>query len=275
MICCVSKTVQISYSAPVSNCVRRLRIAPPKSRGAQTVRSFRWNCQPAPDSSREYRDEFGNSILELCHARIGNKLRVEAHIESENSDVTFGAPREVALPESGIGAFLLPSSLCDASEELRILAAAWKGMASSAEARAEDINVFVHHACEYSPNTTTLETRASQVLQWKRGVCQDFAHLFIALCRLSGLPARYVGGYIEGDGAMHAWAEVLCGERWLAFDPTHGTRATRCLAVATGRDYRDAAPHIGEYSGRAISAYQAHCVVKCEDEHRILLNDKR
>lgn len=264
MICRVSKTVEVVYSSPVSQCVRQLRVAPPEVRGSQTLHGFSWNCEPAPTSSREYSDEFGNRVLALRHARIEGKLRFEAQIETENRDETFGVAREVALPASGIGAFLLPSALCDADEAMRVLAAQWKGKAHDNETRAEELNALVHRACAYSPGATKLETKASQSLQLRRGVCQDFAHLFLALCRLSGLPARYVAGYIEGEGAMHAWAEVLCGANWIAFDPTHGSRATRCLAVATGRDYRDAAPHIGEYSGRATSTYRAHCVVRCE-----------
>lgn len=233
-------------------------------RGTQILRNFAWKCKPAPDFSREYSDEFGNKILELHHKKIAKQWHFEAHIESENRDESFGVPHDCALPESGIGAFLLPSALCDANHKLRVLAAQWETL-SGEETRAEAINAFVHRTCEYSPSATNLATKASQSLQLQRGVCQDFAHLFIALCRLSRLPARYVAGYLEGEGAMHAWAEVLCGARWIAFDPTHCTRATRCVAVATGRDYRDAAPHIGEYSGRAVATYISRCVVRCEN----------
>lgn len=264
MIFRVCKTVEVVYSAPVARCVRRLRVAPTEMRGAQTLKSFAWSCEPAPTFSREYADEFGNRVLELRHGKIENHLRFEVQIEAENCDENLGAPREIALPESGIGAFLLPSALCDANPEMRVLAAQWKEI-SDAETRTAAINDFVFQTLQYAPSATRLKTQASQSWQFRRGVCQDFAHLFIALCRLSRLPARYVGGYLAGEGAMHAWAEVLCGARWLAFDPTHGRRATRCVAVATGRDYQSAAPHDGAYSGRAAATYAARCVVSCED----------
>ncbi len=267
MIFRVCKTVEVIYSAPVARCVRRLRVAPPEMRGAQTLKRFAWSCEPTPTSAREFADEFGNRVLELRHEKIENHLRFEANIkaqiEVENCDETFQVAREIALPESGVGAFLLPSALCDANPEMRVLAAQWKDI-KDAETRAAAINDFMFATLQYATGETKLETRASQSLQLERGVCQDFAHLFIALCRLSRLPARYVGGYLEGEGAMHAWAEVLCGARWLAFDPTHGRRATRCVAVATGRDFRDAAPHDGNYRGRAAAHYQARCLVRCE-----------
>ena len=266
MIFRVCKSVEVVYSAPVARCVRRLRVAPPEKRGAQMLKSFDWSCEPAPTSAREFADEFGNRVLELRHAKIENRLRFESQLEVENGDETFGVAREIALPESGIGAFLLPSALCDANSAMRVLAAPWKEI-KVAETRAAAINKFVFQTLKYAPNATQLGTKASQSLQLGRGVCQDFAHLFIALCRLSRLPARYVGGYLAGEGAMHAWAEILCDARWLAFDPTHGKRATRCVAVATGRDYQGAAPHGGRYRGRATAHYAASCAVRCEAQN--------
>jgi transglutaminase-like putative cysteine protease len=98
------------------------------------------------------------------------------------------------------------------------------------------------------------------VLAGRRGVCQDFAHLLIALCRSLGLPTRYVSGYLyDADKppdailASHAWAEVfLEGRGWLGLDPTHN-RATGSLyaRVAVGRDYADAAPMRGVHQGGA------------------------
>ena len=264
MIFRVCKTVELNYSAPVFHGIRRLRVAPPEIRGTQSVKSFDWNCDPAPDFAREFSDEFGNRVLELRHEKIENHLRFEAQIEARTDGEDFVAPHAIGLPQSGIGAFLLPSKLCDANPEMRVLATRWKEIEDE-KTRAEEINDFVFQTLQYAPNATHLATRASQLLQSPRGVCQDYAHLLIALCRLSRLPARYIGGYLEGEGAMHAWAEVLCGGRWLAFDPTHGERATRGLAVATGRDYRDAAPHDGQYRGRATATYESRCVVRCEN----------
>jgi transglutaminase-like putative cysteine protease len=87
-------------------------------------------------------------------------------------------------------------------------------------------------------------------------VCQDYAHLMLALCRLLGIHARYVSGHLVGEGGTHAWVEVLQPVsrhtvEILAWDPTHDRPTDlRYLTVAVGRDYRDVAPVSGTYCGR-------------------------
>ena len=96
------------------------------------------------------------------------------------------------------------------------------------------------------------------VLALRAGVCQDFAHLFIAVARAMGVPARYVSGYIHSPGesvasASHAWAEAwIAGRGWIGFDATHPIRTTpHHVRLAVGRDYTDAAPTRGVYVGSA------------------------
>jgi len=107
---------------------------------------------------------------------------------------------------------------------------------------------------------TSVYTGVEEVLELRAGVCQDFAHLFIAAARAMGIAARYVSGYIHipGDGgitegASHAWAEAwVPGAGWVGFDATHPVRAgENHVRVAVGRDYRDAAPTRGVYVGTA------------------------
>jgi transglutaminase-like putative cysteine protease len=114
----------------------------------------------------------------------------------------------------------------------------------------------IYTSCAYEPGSTGISTTADAVLAERRGVCQDFAHLLIGLCRSLGLPARYVSGYLydpdqssEAILASHAWAEVFLEERsWLGLDPTHGrTTGSLYTRVAVGRDYTDAAPVRGVY----------------------------
>jgi transglutaminase-like putative cysteine protease len=103
---------------------------------------------------------------------------------------------------------------------------------------------------------TSVATTAAEALAVGRGVCQDSAHVMLALCRAVGLPARYVSGHLLGEGGTHAWVEVVladaAGARAVAFDPCNGRRAGReYLTVATGRDYTDVAPTSGTYVGAA------------------------
>ena len=99
---------------------------------------------------------------------------------------------------------------------------------------------------------TSVATTAAEALAGRRGVCQDTAHVMIALCRAAELPARYVSGHLLGEGGTHAWVEVIvadtAGARAVALDPCQGRRADRdYLTVATGRDYGAVAPTSGGY----------------------------
>jgi transglutaminase-like putative cysteine protease len=113
---------------------------------------------------------------------------------------------------------------------------------------------------EYSPRSTRVDSPIDEALETRRGVCQDFAHIFLALVRPLGVPARYVSGYLfrdtgssdrSADGATHAWVEVLLPDLgWVGFDPTNNLIAEeRHVRVAIGRDYADVPPTRGVYKG--------------------------
>ena len=115
----------------------------------------------------------------------------------------------------------------------------------------------------YQPLCTTVETTAAEVLERRKGVCQDFAHLMIALCRQRGIPARYVNGFLTGEGETHAWVEIFDGYNWLGFDPTHG----RCISdgyvkLAHGRDVRDCSVSRGLYTGQAAQQTTIHVTLQ-------------
>lgn len=120
---------------------------------------------------------------------------------------------------------------------------------------------FIYQSFLYDPEATTVHTRMGEVLRHRRGVCQDFAHVLLGMCRSAGIPARYVSGYLyvgeaaglRGDLASHAWVEVfLPGHGWCGLDPTNNRDADEHhIKVAVGRDYADAAPLRGNFKGRA------------------------
>jgi transglutaminase-like putative cysteine protease len=131
-------------------------------------------------------------------------------------------------------------------------------------AGAEKLSSKLHAEIKYAPGETTISTSATEVLETRRGVCQDFAHLMIACLRSRGLAARYVSGYLRtnatigedgeklvGDGASHAWIAVWSPPYgWIEFDPTNGCFAgTDHIAVAWGRDFGDVSPLRGVILG--------------------------
>ena len=134
----------------------------------------------------------------------------------------------------------------------------------------------------YTPGVTSIGTSSTEVLETRRGVCQDFAHLMIACLRSRGLPARYVSGYLRtnapsaatdekklvGDGASHAWVAVWSPPYgWIEFDPTNGCFAgTDHVAVAWGRDFGDVSPLRGVILGGA--EHQLSVTVRVEPVDR-------
>ena len=117
-------------------------------------------------------------------------------------------------------------------------------------------------ALTYAPGLTEADSPIDLALEHKSGVCQDFAHIMIAIARQWGVPARYVSGYVydpdatgQRPDATHAWVEVFLPTlRWVGFDPTHNaTTGERYVPVAVGRDYSDAPPSRGVYKGDADS----------------------
>lgn len=121
----------------------------------------------------------------------------------------------------------------------------------------------VHEYVSYEPNTTHILTTAEETLRSRRGVCQDFAHLMVALCRKEGLAARYVCGLMQGEGATHAWVEVHDGQCWYAFDPTNDTAiATGYIKLAHGRDALDCPVSRGTYIGITSSTTMVKCEVR-------------
>ena len=109
---------------------------------------------------------------------------------------------------------------------------------------------LVHHRIAYTPGHTTTRTTAAEVWDDGRGVCQDFAHVMLALCRHFGLPARYACGFIEGEGQTHAWVEVSDGQQWRGFDPTHDrTIEWGYVKLAHGRDADDCPVNRGRFYG--------------------------
>lgn len=130
---------------------------------------------------------------------------------------------------------------------------------------AGELMHLVHQYVAYTPHSTTTATTAEEIFADPRGVCQDYAHLMIALCRGMGMPARYVNGLIEGEGETHAWVEVNEGGFWRPYDPTHDLMPEYgYIKIAHGRDADDCASNRGRLYAHTHEIQQVHCVLKQE-----------
>lgn len=115
---------------------------------------------------------------------------------------------------------------------------------------------------KYASGSTNIQTTAEQAWQQGMGVCQDYSHIMLCLCRMAGIPARYVAGFLIGEGQSHAWVEVVSDGRWWGLDPTNGIPVLEDhIKVAHGRDYRDCLLNQGYFIGSAAQSQTISVVV--------------
>ena len=249
--------IRVRYDAPVRDAQRLLRVLP-LARAGQIVVRESWEIAPRADNEIQCRDAWGNRQLRLRHRLIEREFEFELNLETqtENVLIPLGAAEQ-------LGQYKLSSRAVDFGGELQALGRAQRTATPSE--RAAYFCAFCHDELHYRARAEARPPLASHA--WKRrvGSCADFAHIFLALCRTSGLVARYVAGYNPAQGQLHAWAEVLVDKQWHAFDPTHGRAPSAgCVAIGVGRDFYDLAPHVGFFRGEANAHLELWCRTQIE-----------
>jgi transglutaminase-like putative cysteine protease len=248
------------YDEPVRALRQRLVIVPRSRHGNQYRRAHTLEVDGAQAERRVRRDARGNVVTALLaeHVAQSVEFRLAAILERIRDDGPGVLPR-TALDTPGL---LRSTRLTAADDRLRELARDLTVGSDTPLERAERICRGVHAAMSYADGVTSVTTTAPQALAGGAGVCQDYAHVMLAVCHLAGVPARYVSGHLLGQGGTHAWVEVIVPSGAAAtavpLDPCNGCRAgTGYLTVATGRDYSDVAPTSGSYVGTSRSRLTA------------------
>lgn len=250
----VRQELTYEYPGPVADLRQRLILFPPEEHGNQ--RHLDWALDVDPEAQRrEERDVFGNRVVHLYAPRIDRRITFTASLALERE----AGALTPTVPAVWAERFLQATPLTSPDARLRAAAAKLAVSFDSADSEqvAARITAWVFANVRYAKNLTSVKTTAAEAFSTTRaGVCQDFAHIMLALCRRCGIPARYVSGHLLGEGATHAWVEVLCPHPTdpdllcaQAFDPTHGRRCgLNYITVATGRDYLDVAPTTGSFT---------------------------
>jgi transglutaminase-like putative cysteine protease len=251
---------QYAYAAPVRDSFNEVRLQP-FSDEWQTVEHFLLKVLPAA-RLRHHRDFYSNVVHHFEITEPHSSLLIESQLGvttklrpllGENDTPWPLARIGEAARESRVFDFLQESRFVELSPEVWRLAVDATLAVTDAWQATRAIMGFVHAQLKYEPSSTTVHTHMRDVLQDKRGVCQDFAHVMIGLCRVLKIPALYVSGYLatETASATHAWVEVLIpGVGWRALDPTHNRPADETyIKIAVGRDYADVPPVTGNYKG--------------------------
>lgn len=257
----LEQSFRYEYDQPVSALRHKLVVVPPARHGNQHLRAHRVEVDGADTRRRLRRDGRGNTVVQFRADRVEGgavEFRVAALLQRVRDD---GLP---TLPAAALRRrdLLAPTTLTRPDERLRDWAAELSVADDTPLERAERMSAAVHAEMTYEFGITSVGTPAAQALAGGRGVCQDYAHILLALCHASALPARYVSGHLLGQGGTHAWVEVVVPRAdhavAVALDPCNGRRAgSRYVTVATGRDYRDVAPTSGSYVGTAVSRLTA------------------
>ena len=263
------------YAAPVavSHHVARLE---PRQTAAQTPENFSMKIAPQPVVRKARSDYFGNHLCFFSVQEIHRRLDIVAtsRVQVRRHETP---PSETSPPWEEVGKlfkdpvapevispyqFLFDSPHVRASLELADYSRESFGKGKPLLEGALDLTRRIFADFKYDPKATTIVTPLEEVLEQRRGVCQDFAHLSIACLRSLGLPARYVSGYLRtrppegkeklvGADASHAWFSVFCPRNgWRDFDPTNNLQVSEeHITVAYGRDFSDVSPVAGILTG--------------------------
>lgn len=248
----VEQSFRYTYGTPVTSLAQRLVIVPRPRHGDLHRRAYTLEVTGARTSRRTRQDSAGNTVVRVTAARVPHSVefRLVAVLECVRRNGSPMLPRH-ALDDRRLRQ---PTRLTAADDRLRVMAADLVRPGGGPLDVAERICAAVHATLTYQDGVTNVKTTAAEALAAGRGVCQDAAHIMVALCRLARLPARYVSGHLLGQGGTHAWVEVIVPHHdaamAVAFDPSHGRRTDRSyVTVAVGRDYADVAPTSGRYAG--------------------------
>jgi transglutaminase-like putative cysteine protease len=279
----VRHVTQYQYAVPVRESVMEVWMQPQRS-ARQRLVSFDLDLDPAAQVF-SYADSFGNAVYHFDVPQPHDRLTITARAAVETQAAAL-LPGQLDLGEwdrlrseflrGENFDFLHPHGFARETDLLH----AYTAEHDINALRRRDpltavlaLNTKIYESFAYEAGVTRADSPIDDVLRARKGVCQDFVHVMLAILRSWGIPARYVSGYLftdrkHGDrsdpDATHAWVEAfLPSVRWVGLDPTNNTLATeRHVACAVGRDYSDVPPSRGVYKGEAESVLAVGVTVR-------------
>ena len=271
----VTHVTRLDFGDEVSETVMDAHLGP-RDDVDQRVARFAVRLEPG-GHVRRYEDGFGNVAHLLTNMRPHRFLQVstESEVHTYMTDPFQLAPRPPRPPDVfHLADCLDPSPLVPRLAVLDEMAAPFRSDDNDRFDAVQKMAESIHRDFEYRSGVTDVTTSIEQIVDGRQGVCQDFTHLLLGMCRSIGIPARYVSGYItqrtqsadapaiprgaqrsdgpsRGVGASHAWVEAFTPTHgWRGFDPTNNLVANEYyVKVAIGRDYSDVPPTRGTYHG--------------------------
>lgn len=283
MIYLVRHITGFRYDPAISESVMEVRLQP-RSDTRQRCLTFSLDVNPGANVT-VYRDFYGNAVhhFDIPGKQAAIDVVAEATVEMlprrdvENCRQSTWEELDEMVSQGDYWEMLLPSQYARNSELLEKLRAEL-ALERTREPLAllRKLNSSLYDAFSYVPNATRVDSPIDDALRTRQGVCQDFAHIMIALVRQLRIPCRYVSGYLYHEdqchdrspaGATHAWVEAYLGEAgWVEFDPTNNLLGCdRHVCVAVGRDYADVPPTRGVHRGESESELSVRVTVSAVD----------
>jgi transglutaminase-like putative cysteine protease len=230
-----------------------------------------------------YNDYYGNKVGSFMYTPSHRELVIDAKMEIVTHERTLPIENVAKVEEwSHLSSIryeipyidFLKQEKFEALAEVQAVANAVESQQLTVMQSAYKLTEYVYKNFKYIQGVTTVETTLDEIWQLKAGVCQDFAHILLAMMRMIGIPARYVSGYVcpnrngmRGEGATHAWVEAYIPHYgWLGFDPTNNCIANELhVRLALGRSFLDCSPVKGTYKGTANHKLEVGVSVAYED----------
>jgi transglutaminase-like putative cysteine protease len=266
------------YGNPVIQSLNTLHLEPRTFPYQKTISSL-IRVLPAT-RLRRFTDLFQNIThhfeLPQPHSKLEIESRLRVHnlpldIKAESREASIEAYQDPSIRER-IWPYLQESNRVLKSPELWRQTIDITRECPSIYHQAWTVMSWIHHEFQYAPGATAVNTNVLEAFALKSGVCQDFTHVMLGMCRSIGVAARYASGYLYngptdtlvGAQASHAWCEIyLPAAGWIGFDPTNNNLADeRYVKLAVGRDYDDVAPVVGSYRGTGHCQMEVHVEVE-------------
>jgi transglutaminase-like putative cysteine protease len=279
----IHHVTKYTYEVPVRDSANQIILFPVKDE-YQTVlkQDLTITGEPSVDV---YKDYYGNEVGSFMFAYPHRELVIDSKIEVITKSRAL--PEDTYSKEEQWNSLqaiknqvpfidFLKQESCEAVDEIKRDTHVGQYKQVTPLMAAEKLNEYVYKEFRYIKGVTSVETTTDEIWKLKAGVCQDFAHILLVMLRMTGIPARYVSGYIcpnrngmRGEGATHAWVEAyIPAYGWLGVDPTNNCFVNDLhVRLAVGRNFSDCSPVKGTYKGTSNHILEVGVSVSYEDGH--------
>ena len=281
----IQHITKYTYEVPVRDSANQIMLYPITDDYQQTVKHL---LKVTGDPSIEvYKDIYDNKVGTFTHSRPHDELIIDSLLEvitqnRPSPDDTMPAELqwtelERIKNELFFIDFLRAENLSNLPEIQKVMDDVREKKCTPFVA-AQDFCTYVFKGFTYKKGITTVDTTLDEICKLRSGVCQDFAHILLALLRLMRIPARYVSGYIcpnkngmRGEGATHAWVEAFIPfYGWMGLDPTNNCVVNEnYVRLAVGKNFYDCSPVRGTYRGTSKHTLEVAVTVSYEDGHTV------